>query len=435
MTTTSSQLPDSCQRFRMLPLFRASEGILAQKMVTLSGTVNLFQKMGIIPTQGICRTCKQPTRAEWRRKDTWSYWQCYECRGAQGHTGLRANTVLANSNLKLERFMMLIWVFADRGKTYKQIQNSACLPSDPSYVDNLMSSMTIAKWNKYFMYICVKDYKDNKEMLSGEENEDICEIDETMCGKMKFGKGDPTKRRGVWVFGGVMRMSRLCFMVICPGNKRTKRVLWPIIQANITMGTTIYSDGWRAYRKLPYLGYPHRWIDHSKHYVDPTDPTLHTNSIEGLWGVWKRWLPSSGPYNLEMHMLTFIWFNNLKIQGRDPFWSLVDLIKKNNSIEVLKEALDVKDDAEGGEFDDIEEANIAKMDDLYETESETSDEEADNYKCAFCHKMFMDKTELMKHVEMCDNMESEEDSEYFSCPYCQEDFSNNTELMKHMEEH
>ena len=33
----------------------------------------------------------------------------------------------------------------------------------------------------------------------------ICEIDESMCGKCKFGKGDRSKRRRTWVFGGIMR--------------------------------------------------------------------------------------------------------------------------------------------------------------------------------------------------------------------------------------
>ena len=53
--------------------------------------------------------------------------------------------------------------------------------------------------------------------------------------------------------------------------------------------------------------------------------------------------------------------------------------RKNFSIKVLKEALGVKDDAEGAEYDDLEEANIGKMDNLFETKSETSDKEADNY--------------------------------------------------------
>ena len=41
------------------------------------------------------------------------------------------------------------------------------------------------------------------------------------------------------------------------------------------------------------------------------------------------------------------------------------------SIKVLKEALGVKDDAEGAEYDDLKEANTVKIDNLFETESET----------------------------------------------------------------
>jgi hypothetical protein len=144
---------------RMIPLFRASEGVLAQLMVTLAATIQLLQNMGILPKGGVCRTCSGNTGPAWRRENTWVYWHCTLCRGAAGKTGLRANTVLANSNIKLERFVILMWHFADRGKTYEQIKNAACLPSDLRYTENGMSSETIAKWNKYFRYICVQDYK------------------------------------------------------------------------------------------------------------------------------------------------------------------------------------------------------------------------------------------------------------------------------------
>ena len=73
------------------------------------------------------------------------------------------------------------------------------------------------------------------------------------------------------------------------------------------------------------------------------------------------------------------------------------------------------------------------MDDLFETESE-----AENYKCAICQKMYIDNTELIEHMELCDveeNKESEEDRESVSCPYCQNLFSYSKEVLKHMEVH
>ena len=78
------------------------------------------------------------------------------------------------------------------------------------------------------------------------------------------------------------------------------------------------------------------------------------------------------------------------------------------------------------------------MDDLFETESETSNDKADNHKLTFCQKMYISNTELIEHLELCDvreNKESEEDGENVSCPYCQELFSNSKEVLKHMEVH
>ena len=106
------------------------------------------------------------------------------------------------------------------------------------------------------------------------------------------------------------------------------------------------------------------------------------------------------------------------------------------SIKVLKEALRVKYDAEGAEYDDPEEANIGKMYDLFETDSETSDQEAENYKCVICQKMYINNTEMIEHVELCDveeNKESEVDRKNVSCPDCQKLFRNSREVLKQMD--
>ena len=78
------------------------------------------------------------------------------------------------------------------------------------------------------------------------------------------------------------------------------------------------------------------------------------------------------------------------------------------------------------------------MDDLFETESETSVKEVENYKCTICQKMYIYNKELIEYVELCDveeNKESEEDRENVSCRYCQKLFSNRKEVLKHMEVH
>jgi transposase-like protein len=79
-------------------------------------------------------------------------------------------------------------------------------------------------------------------------------MDESMFGKLKYGRGDGRKRRA-WVFGMVCRVTGRVVLWVCPMGKdgkfkRTKAALWPIIQANVLPGTTLYTDGFRGYRKL-----------------------------------------------------------------------------------------------------------------------------------------------------------------------------------------
>ena len=51
---------------------------------------------------------------------------------------------------------------------------------------------------------------------------------------------------------------------------------------------------------------------------------------------------------------------------------------------------------------------MGKMDDLFERESETSDNEAENCKCAICQNMYIDNTELIEHLQLCDVEENKE---------------------------
>ena len=52
----------------------------------------------------------------------------------------------------------------------------------------------------------------------------------------------------------------------------------------------------------------------------------------------------------------------------------------------------------------------------FETESETSDKEAENYKCAICQKMYINNAELIEHMELCD-VEENKQSEDTECHY------------------
>ena len=70
-----------------------------------------------------------------------------------------------------------------------------------------------------------------------------------------FGKGNKSKKRGIWIFGGIMRNNGnkegFDFSKICQNKKNQKSVLENYPEKKLISGTTIYSDNCKTYRKLP----------------------------------------------------------------------------------------------------------------------------------------------------------------------------------------
>ena len=100
------------------------------------------------------------------------------------------------------------------------------------------------------------------------------EIDESKFIHCKYHRGH--LREGHWVLGMVERETDSCMMVVVPN--RTAATLLPVIAQHVLPGTRIVTDGWRGYNQVAA---PHDVVNHRLHFVDPNDPTLHTNTIEG----------------------------------------------------------------------------------------------------------------------------------------------------------
>ena len=60
----------------------------------------------------------------------------------------------------------------------------------------------------------------------------------------------------------------------------------PIIQGKILEGSTIYTDGWKAYDGLILNGYEHYRIFHSHN--EFVRGKNHVNGIESFWAFTKR---------------------------------------------------------------------------------------------------------------------------------------------------
>jgi transposase len=66
----------------------------------------------------------------------------------------------------------------------------------------------------------------------------------------------------------------------------TREQLMPIIQGKILEGSTINTDGWKAYDGLILNGYTHHRVFHSKN--EFARGKCHVNGIESFWSFTKR---------------------------------------------------------------------------------------------------------------------------------------------------
>lgn len=89
-----------------------------------------------------------------------------------------------------------------------------------------------------------------------------------------------------WVFGGVCRETKECFLVIVPD--RSAKTLIEAISENIEKGSIIFSDSWKGYKteELEEAGFDHKKVNHHFNFVDP-ETGAHTQMIERMWGSAK----------------------------------------------------------------------------------------------------------------------------------------------------
>ena len=110
----------------------------------------------------------------------------------------------------------------------------------------------------------------------------------------------------------------------------------PIINEHCREGL-FCSDGWRSYNKLAeHLDLEdvlHCPVNHSKNYADPETAAL-TQTVEGLWGHVKDFLPSRGmkPRDLYSYHGWFMWTRYCKQRNLDKFVRFLSVCYDNHHV-------------------------------------------------------------------------------------------------------
>lgn len=255
-----------------------------------------------------CRKCEKTTKHHKIRGR-----RVYSCDRCGTQVSPTAGTIFHKSRTPLTDWFYAIWIMSSNkaGTSAKQIERE----------------LGVAYQTAWRMMHMIRSMMDAPEGLLTDE----VEIDETYIHANSFKRssarrryGFDARRKGEIVFGMVQRGGAVKVWHV---RSAGARVLQPLIRNNVKYGTLIHTDGYQGYRRLPKLGYEHRWTDHGagQYYT----PDSYTQNIENVWSHFKRGIKGvyrhiGRPY-IQLYANEYAWrYSNRNTTSM--FWALMGSI-------------------------------------------------------------------------------------------------------------
>jgi transposase-like protein len=241
-------------------------------------------------------------------------WQCTNRHPRRQFT-LKTGTVMEDSPLGLDKWMMAMWLVASNRNGISSWE--------------LHRALGITQKSAWFMLHRIRLAM--QDDLSGGSLGGEVEVDETFSGGKARNMHKDRKRRvqqhgrntggKAVVLGMLQRDGKLLASVI---PDRTKASIQPIVAGNVDAGTTLYTDEHGHQWKMEK--YEFQMVNHLMTYVDGN---VHTNGIENFWSLLKRTIGgtyvSVEPFHLFRYVdeQAFRFNNRLPMKDADRFSYLV----------------------------------------------------------------------------------------------------------------
>ena len=223
------------------------------------------QRWGDTPACPRCKSTKV-----WKIKGGMPY-KCGDCPKKQARFSVRTGTIMENSKVPLQKWLLAMYLMQTARKGISSIQ--------------LAKELGVTQQTAWFISHRIREaWSGNKPTLDGE-----VEVDEACFGGKQKNR-HASKRRGtgrgpVGKAAVVGMKERGGAIVAQHVAKAEKAMLQPIVKSTVKEGSSVYTDDSRIYSGLE-RAFDHDTVKHSAgEYVKGK---ASTNGIESFWAVMKR---------------------------------------------------------------------------------------------------------------------------------------------------
>lgn len=234
----------------------------------------------------------------------------YWCSSCKKRIDVRKFTVFKEFKTDIRIILRFIILFSV-GKSLTEIRNSVSISKN--------TGVKLAK----LIREAIRRKLDNSPEILGTDG--IVEIDETLIAKKRKNNCGRVVDQ-TWLFGAVERGTGK--ILLSTVESRDAATLGKCIKQFINENAVVYSDQWAAY--LSYFGdvgtQSHETVNHSKNFLNPKNPQIHTQTIEGLWSILKKWLFVKNLRrrdHLELYLGEFILRRNNRKMSEFHFFELI----------------------------------------------------------------------------------------------------------------
>jgi transposase len=259
-----------------------------------------------------CPKCEKPSK--FRRIKNRS---AYSCQWCGHHVYPTAGTIFHKSTTSLHLWFYAIYLMSSTrcGISAKQLEREIGV-----------SNKTALRMFRQIRKLLSEDVG-----MLGDTGKPV-ELDETYVGARRKrntqrGRPGPNHPFKTPVFAALERDGRLVARVVPDTTSATLR---SNVHEFVLPRSLIYTDEYQPYLKLGKEGYTHRRVNHSARLYVEGD--VHTNSIEGFFGLFKNGLRgvyhSVSKKHLQSYVDEYAFRYNRRNSSTPMFWAILDRVEK-----------------------------------------------------------------------------------------------------------